>query len=373
MLKSFDLSRINKILLFTVLIGIILHYGREFFVLLSFSGFLAMLMAPVSRWLERHKISRVLSSIISVFIILAVILGVVALLSAQFASIIEELPYIVTGFEEILEKMQFWINDHLGISSDEQVSTLMDKASELMSSAGSFLTDMVTGTFTFIGSFLLVIVFTFLFLLQREKYENFVVKLSNPEKRDETRRIMRQISKVAQQYLGGRLISIFILAILYILGFSVIGLNNAILLGGIAAIITFIPYIGPVLGGLLPFFLAIIAGSFNQALWVVAIISASQLFDNYFIEPYVVGGSVNISPFFAIFILILGGVVWGIAGVILFLPLLGILKIIFENVEGLEPYAYLVGDQKESSTPQKIIELLRSFFSRKRGNSEIHK
>lgn len=365
MLKPFDLSRINRILLFTVLLTIILHYGRELFVLLSFAGMLAMLMAPVSEWLEKRRISRVFSSIISVFIILGVIIFITALLSAQFASIIEELPGIVSGFENMLQEVQTWINDHLGISSEEQFSTFKDKASELMTSAGNFLTVMVKGTFTFVGSFILVMVFTFLFLLQREKYENFIVKLSSPEKRLETRRIMKKISKVAQQYLGGRLISIFILAILYIVGFSLAGLSNAILLGAIAAIVTFIPYIGPVLGGLLPFFMAIISGSFNQAIWVVLVISASQLFDNYFIEPFVVGGSVNISPFFSIFILILGGVVWGIAGIILFLPLLGIIKIIFENVEGLEPYAYLIGDQKDSSATGKIWEKIKSIFPNK--------
>jgi predicted PurR-regulated permease PerM len=127
---------------------------------------------------------------------------------------------------------------------------------------------------------------------------------------------------------------------------------------------TFIPYIGPVLGGFVPFFMAIIGGSFNQAIWVVVIIGLAQLFDNYFIEPYVVGGSVNISPFFTIFILILGGVVWGIAGVILFLPLLGILKIVFENVQGLEPYAYLIGDQKKSNPQDKLLGQMRKLFKK---------
>ena len=99
--------------------------------------------------------------------------------------------------------------------------------------------------------------------------------------------------------------------------------------------------------------MSIIDGSFNQSIWVVIIILLVNVIDHYFIEPYVVGGSVNISPFFTIFVLILGGVVWGIAGIILFLPLSGILKIVFENVEGLQPYASLIGDQRDSSPHEK--------------------
>ena len=190
--------------------------------------------------------------------------------------------------------------------------------------------------------------------------------LHREEKKDEARETIAKISKVAQQYLGGRLISIFILAALYVIGFTIIGLKNAALLSVLAAIFTFIPYVGPLIGGLIPFLMAILGGSFNDGLWVLAILGLAQALDNYFIEPYVVGGSVNISPFFAIFILILGGVVWGIAGVILFLPMLGIFRIIFENVDGLEPYAYLIGDQKDSSAQSNLWSKVKSVFSGKK-------
>ncbi|HLN54583.1 MAG TPA: AI-2E family transporter [Bacteroidales bacterium] len=358
MLRPPDLSRINRILLFVVLSGIILYYGREFFILVAFSGFLAMLMTPVSRRLEKHRFSRILSSLVSVLIIVAVIAGVIMLLSAQIVSLSEDFPRIRSGIEEVIFKIGSWIHNTVGISNE----TLKEQVSDGISSAGGFITGMVTGTFAFIGGFILILVFTFLFLLHREKYENFAVMLYREDKRNDGRRIIGKISKIAQQYLAGRLISIFGLAVLYLLGFSIIGLKNALLLSAIAAIMTFIPYVGPVLGGLVPFFMAIVSGSFHQAVWVVVIISLAQLFDNYFIEPYVVGGSVNISPFFTIFILILGGVVWGIAGVILFLPLLGILKIVFENVEGMEPYAYLIGDQKKLTAQDELWAKLKLLF-----------
>jgi predicted PurR-regulated permease PerM len=360
MLRNPDLSQINKILFFSVLTAVILYFGREFFVLLTFSGFIAMLMAPLSNKLEKRGMSRILSSIISILIIVAIIAGIIVLLSTQVASVSEDFPKIQERFQEFVAKVEIWINEKLGVSSD----TLKSRASDAMGKAGGFITGMVAGVLSFIATLLLVLVFSFLFLLHREKYENFVVMLSREDKKTETRRMISKISKIAQKYLTGRLISIAILGILYLIGFTIIGLKNAILLSGIAALMTFIPYVGPVIGGIIPVFLALVSGSINQALWVIVIISLAQLFDNYVIEPLVVGGSVNISPFFTIFILILGGVLWGIAGVILFLPILGILKIVFENVEDLHPYAYLIGDQRSKSATGKLWSRFKGIFSK---------
>jgi predicted PurR-regulated permease PerM len=366
MLKPVELKRINNILLFAILISIVLYFGRQLFVLIIFAGFLATLMTPVSNKLENIRMSRVFSSLVSVLIIVIVIAGIIMLLSAQIANVIKDFPQIKSGLEKLIGDIQSWLAESMGLSLEEQSETIKKQISGAMSSAGTFVAGMVMGTFAFIGSFILVLVFIFLFLLHREKYENFVVMLYRQEKKREAKEIIEQVSKVAQQYLGGRLISILILAILYLIGFLLIGLENAALLAAITAIMTFIPYVGPVIGGLVPFFMAIIGGSFNQALWVIVIISAAQVFDNYYIEPYVVGGSVSISPFFTIFILILGGVFWGIAGVILFLPLLGILKIIFENVEELEPYAFMIGNQSDSKGTNGIWLKLKEWFSRKK-------
>jgi predicted PurR-regulated permease PerM len=190
--------------------------------------------------------------------------------------------------------------------------------------------------------------------------------LSPEDKRDETNEMINKISKIAQQYLTGRIVAAFIIGILYIIGFSIIGLKDGLILSAIAALVTIIPYVGALLGGLIPFFMTFINGTLEQSLWVVIIISLVNIIDHYFIEPYIVGGSVSISPFFTILILILGGVIWGLAGIILFLPLLGILKIIFENVEGLQPYAYLIGDQRTTSAHAEIWSKIKALFSKRK-------
>ena len=362
MLPHPGLARINKILLFAILMSVVLYFGRDFFKLISFAGLLAMLMTPVSNKLEIHRVSRVFSSFLSVLIIVAVFSGAIILLTAQIGNIGKELPQILLRYEELKSDIQSWINTSLGISTEQ----LRVHTSDVFSNAGSFLASMVKSTFTFIGSLFLVLVFIFLFLMQRNKYENFVVMLYREEKRNQARDMIDKISKVAQQYLTGRLVAALLMGILLLIGFSVIDLKNAVLLSIIVAIMTIIPYVGALIGGLVPLLISFINGSLNQSVWVIIIILVVNVIDHYFIEPYLVGGSVNISPFFTIFVLILGGLVWGIAGIILFLPLSGIIKIVFEKVEGLQPYASLIGDHSDYSKPGNIWSKLKGMFSRRK-------
>jgi predicted PurR-regulated permease PerM len=362
MLPHPGLARINKILLFVILISIVLYFGRGFFILISFSGLLAMLMAPLSNNLENRGVSRVISSVISVLIIVIFFSMVILLVSAQIGNIGKELPLILLRYEEIKLDIQRWVNDSLGLSSQQ----LRVHASDVFNNAGSFLTNFIKSTIAFIGSLFLVLVFIFLFLMQRNKYESFVVMLYKEEKRNKAREMIGKISRVAQQYLTGRLVAGCIMGILFLIGFLIVGLKNSVILALIVAIMTVIPYVGVLIGGLVPFFISLIDGSLNQSISVVIIIMAVNTIDHYFIEPYVVGGSVNISPFFTIFVLILGGLIWGIAGIILFLPLSGIIKIVFENVEGLQPYASLIGDQRESAVHKNTWSQIKGIFSRRK-------
>lgn len=366
MLKPISLPRVNNILIFGILTCVILYFGREFFVLIMFSGFLAMLMTPLSNKFEKKGIKRKVTALISILIIIGIISLLIILLSAQILSMAQEIPKIKSEFSDLISNVQNWISNVMKINVEQQVNTLKDHASDAIGTASGFLAGVVKGSFSFVGKALVVLIFTFLFLLHREKYQNFVVMLYDADKRKEAREMIDKVSKISEQYLIGRMFAIFIIAVLNIIGFLIIGLKNGILLASIAALMAIIPYIGPLIGGIVPFIMAMIEGSFNQAFEVLIVVLVVNMVDHYFIEPYVVGGSVNISPFFSILVLIAGYLFWGIAGVVLFLPLLGIIKIVCENVEGLHPYAYLIGDQEDSSAHEKIVAKLKSIFGKKK-------
>jgi predicted PurR-regulated permease PerM len=156
--------------------------------------------------------------------------------------------------------------------------------------------------------------------------------------------------------------SILINASLYAIGLSLVGIQNAILLAGVAALLTIIPYVGTVLGGLFPVLMALVTeDSIQPALWAAGVLFFIQTVDNYFIEPNIVGGEVNLSALTTIVTLIVGGLIWGVVGMILFLPMMGIFKIICDHVKVLEPLGHLIGEpggKKPSKVKRWIQEKL---------------
>jgi predicted PurR-regulated permease PerM len=183
------------------------------------------------------------------------------------------------------------------------------------------------------------------------------------DKRDKAQHIIEDSSQVAQQYLTGRGILMLILAVEYSIGLMIVGLHNAIFISVLAALLSIIPYVGNIIGGALALLMALVqsAGS-GTIIGVLIVFTFSQVLENYVLEPLVVGAEVDIHPFFTIVIIVIGGLIWGIAGMILAIPILAILKIIFSNIESLHPYAYLIGDTRKKKK-SAFIDKIKGWFS----------
>ena len=200
------------------------------------------------------------------------------------------------------------------------------------------------------GDTLLALVYIFCLLHYRDKFWEFLLRLFPTEEHTKVARIVNATSDVARKYLWGRLILIFILAVLYGIGFVIIGLQNALFLALIAAIFTFVPYIGPLIGFVFPLLVALASQNvLTLVLGVLAVYLVAQFVESYILEPMIVGSEVNLNPFFTILAIVVGGLMWGVPGMILGIPILGIVRIILENIEPLRPYAFLLGEQQESS------------------------
>lgn len=345
-MRSTRLSTINKVLLFGTLIFLILFYGQFIIVPIMFSTLLAMLLAPLARFLEKNKVNRLFSSIICTLVILLSFLFLFSLIIAEVLTLADDFPLIQSKFKNMVQDIQNKVHLWFNIPPEKQIIFLDQQASNLMNYAAEAITEFLGRLTSSLGSALLILALSFLFLMQRDRYEKFIINLyENPEN---TKRVLRQISKVAQKYLIGRFISIIILAIIYTIGFLITGIKNPILLAAFAAFLSIIPYIGTFIGGLLPFLVTIITEPhWIPAIWVIVIIIFGQLFDDYYIEPYIVGGKVDLYPAPSLIILIVGGYVWGLSGLILSIPMLAIVKIIFDHIESLKTYTLIIGGNRE--------------------------
>lgn len=352
------LERINQNLLFIILIAVVLWFGKPFLVPLMLGALLAMLMAPVCRSLDERGFPRAASGAVCIFILLIAIAGMLAVIIAQIASFAENMTQLQNKAKDLFSEVQNFIEQQLLIKKEKQDVIVQDQVQN-GSATGGMAAYILTSFTSTITTLVLMLVYTFLFLYGKEKFETFFVRLYHNEDTDKVKTIVGKISMVGQKYLAGRAMSITILATLYSIALLIIGVENAILLGGIAALLTIIPYVGSTVGGMFPFVMALITeDSFHPAFMVAASIILIQTIDNYFIEPNVVGGEVNLSAFASILSIIAGGLIWGVAGMILFIPMVGILKIVFDHVEPLKPLGYIIGDGNEKK-PSRFREFLK--------------
>lgn len=354
--------RANQYLLFIMLTGVVMHYGAPFLIPIVFAALLSMLMAPACRKFESWGFNRSLATLSCILILILVVAGVAFIVSTQLSTFLENISEIQARGKELLEKIQGYVQEHIGITPEKQEAIVREQARKSNQASGSMATKLLGGITATLSGMILTLVVTFLMIYNKEQFESFFLRLFADKDTDRVKTITEQVTNVSQHYLTGRAMSVMIDATLYSIGLLIVGVKNAILLGCIASMLTVIPYVGTVLGGLIPVTMALLTQDVQTALWTAVVLVTIQTIDNYFIEPNVVGGQVNLSALSSILGILLGGLIWGIAGMILFLPILGIVKIICDHVPELKPIGYLLGEpggEKPSRTREWIMNKLK--------------
>lgn len=342
-----------------------IHYARTFLVPLAYAAIFAMLLWPIARKMESWGLNQKLADLLAVLLLVAVVVGVVSLLSNQIESFAKDFPQLKQTFLEKFNKAQEFISEKFGITEQRQ-QNLLEQGKGGASSAGK---SFAAAFFNTIAQSLLMLVYIFLLLLYRTRFKNFILQYVSDERKEKAHQVILTSAHVAKSYLGGRLLLMLILAVAYCTGLSIIGLEQAIFFGVLAAILGIIPFVGNVLGALPPLAMALINQGTTAALGVIILFTIVQLIENYLLEPLVVGKKVDLNAFFAIAIVVLGEIIWGISGAILAMPFLGIAKIIFDNIKPLKPIGYLVGEDQEGDEDSKdmsdkMVDKVKSIFSK---------
>ena len=357
------LQRINLFLALLVLVTVVLYFGQPLLTPLFLGALFAMLMAPLCRRLDKRT-GRALSSTICTLIVMASLMVIFAVGAWQIAVFVEDLPLIRERCSELLGTIKSWVYERFSITPTKQENLASKQLNKLNESTTGYATKMLGSLTSAATTVVLSLLFTFLFLYNKERYESFFVRLFKEQEPGKVKAIVAKISQVSEQYLLGRTYSIVILFVCYTIGLFVIGIKNALLLAAVASLLTIIPYAGTIVGSIFPIMMAIVTeDSFQPVLWTAVLMIVIQMVDNYFIEPNVVGGEVNLSAMATIVIIVCGGLIWGVAGTILFIPLLGIVKIVCDNVEPLKPYGFLVGDPS-GNKPSGISAWISGLFKK---------
>lgn len=346
----FSIRRANRLLIFLFLLFAGLYFARTFLVPVSLAVLLAMLMSGLANRLERWKLSRGLSTTICTLILVVSFAGTVFFVTDEVAEFANDLPKLKERAEENLGSMQDYVAQRWSISSQKQDAFVKGRSSSLLDGVSAVIQSILGLIADVLRYFVLISVYVFLMLFYRDRFYLFLLRLMPDNRQQYAREVTEKSTAIAEKYLAGRLMLTVILFGLYALGFTLIGLEHAMFMAMIGAVMGIIPIVGTIIGGLIPVAMAFITGSSATALGAIGVFLVAQIIENYVLTPLVVGSKVNLNPLFTIMAVILGGALWGAIGMIVFIPFLGMIKIVCDNVTSLQPFGLLIGKESKHTT-----------------------
>lgn len=360
-MKATLLDKSIKVLLLVLLSFTLLYYGKPFLVPFLIASLLAMLVLPLCMKLEK-KMHRGLAVLLSISVLLVAICIIVSVFAWQLSDIAEKAPQIQENISQKIVQLKAFVTNTLGIPEQKQQQILQQQQQSSTGRLSSMLTGFFSSFGSFLADFIIVIVYIFLFLLFREHIEKFLMKLIPQQEQKVARETMHDVRMVAQKYLTGLAIMIACLWIMYSIGFSIAGVENAIFFAILCGLLEIVPFVGNLVGVSFTLLMSLAQGG-NMGMFIGILITYGvvQFVQTYLLEPMVVGREISINPVFTILGLVGGEILWGIPGMILALPLLGIFKIICDHIGPLKPYGFLIGDDKNRgpSVAEKIKNVIK--------------
>lgn len=332
------LDYVYKLMVVTGLTILAIILCRDIVIPMAFAVFLSVVMLPLVKRIERRTGPT--------FAVIVVVVGGMILFGLLAWLLVNQIIYLVNDLPNLQEKANTFI-DHvkglmwtqLNMGQTERNQMVQD----FLKSVSMYLGDFLVTTSNTLATFVQIPIYMFLLLIYRDKFNLFFLSLL--PKDDDEMMWKKEIEDVTQGYITGLLLVTLIVSALNTIGLLFLGIKHAIFFGILSGVLTIIPYVGIFIGALLPTLMALIT---KDSLWyaagVVAVFAVVQFLEGNFITPRITGSKVSINALAAIIALLLGGKILGIAGMILAVPAIGILKIVLAYSHRLKPFVILLGD-----------------------------
>ncbi|MBE8714702.1 AI-2E family transporter [Sphingobacterium hungaricum] len=335
-------------LLALVLILLLMYATQSVLVPLLFAILISIMLYPLARFFERLRFGRAFSAILCVLIAIAIISAIMWFIVHQSIIIGKDAVSIKEKVLSVFEGLQTWLQTQFGIERTEMMDKMREQSNKALENAGS----VVSTTFGSIGSTLagvvLVPLFAFFLLYYRDFFREFFFKAFKSSPQSKVDSTLNRIYEVVQSYLLGLVTVMGIVAVLNTAGLMALGIDYAWFFGTLASLLMLLPYIGIAIGSILPALFALaVKDSAWYALGVVAWFQVVQFLEGNIITPNIVGSKVSINPLMAIISILLGGMLFGLSGLILALPLTATIKVIFDSIPSMEAFGFLIGEPEK--------------------------
>jgi len=365
MLKNYPVP--VRIALYLFIIVLFFHAAisaRDFLYPVVLGLLLGYLLYPVTCFFEKYGIPRIPASILSIIIFLGVVGAIVFFIYKQAGNLLNDFPLFKQRALGNIDKLEQIIEEEFGITNLRLTEFLRIRTKYLFETGSDFLNNFFTTTAGTVFRLGILPVYIFLFLYYRTKLAYFILKMVKYEKKLTAIKVLKEFSTVVSRYMGGIFTVVLILCFINTGAMIVIGIDYPVIFGITSALFAFIPYFGTLIGGSIPFLFAILTGSSPAiALKVAIAYLIIHSIENNILTPNIVGSNLRLNPMVIIIGIIAAGMIWGIPGMFAIVPLLAMFNILSENVDNLNPYAFLFG---VSGTRRHAItvENVKKFISR---------
>jgi predicted PurR-regulated permease PerM len=341
-------------------VAFVISAWRDLITPLMMAFFLAILLLPVYRFLRKRRFPEILAITCSIILAALVVAGVVWFFSMQVSGLVRDFPQIQENLNSHWQQLSNWINRKTNFSGEQQLELLRNQSNKLMENAGSVMGGAavsLSSVFIFVG---LLPIYTFLVLYYKDLLLRFTFFWFRKEDHARVADAVKEMEVIIKSYLVGLLIQITYMTVLLGGILMIIGIKHALLIGVIFAILNLIPYIGALIGNIIGVLLTLTS---SQELWpvitVLAVIAAVQFLDNNILMPRIVGGKVRINALVSLVGVVIGGMLAGVAGMFLSLPVMAVLKIIFDRTEAFRHWGVVLGDERPKASPMSFRKLTR--------------
>ncbi len=326
---------------------------RPFLVPLLVSVLLSILVSPITFQLEEKGIKKTPAIVITLIMFLGLIAGVLYISFIQISDMIDMWPSFYEKANVMFRDLKIWASQTFGLETRSQMNDLENMSAQLIQNNGSSALATTTAILTDLA---LIPLYMFFMLYYRTFFCNFLYNLLGENEKKRVNRILFRIYDVIHNYLAGLFTVMVIVGAMNTLSLLAFGIQYAVFFGFFAALLLLIPYIGVIIGSSLPIMMALVTKeSPMYAVGVGSVFVFIQFLEGNFITPYVVGSKISINPLMAIVALLLGGMMWGVSGMVLALPMIAILKVIFDHSERLQAFGYVLGEPIGDETDSFLV------------------
>jgi predicted PurR-regulated permease PerM len=341
-------EKLSLVLVGLIALGYLIVLGKDLIDPLIFGFLFAILLLPVCNFFEsKLRFHRSIAAFVSILLLVAFIGSILYLVGSQISKLADDWPMLKKQVGQSIEDLRSWVENSFHINMEKQMDYVHDATNKLMSSSSSVIGTTLGAVSSLLLFYSFILIFTFLILLYRRLLLRFLVWVFSEENSAIVYDIVQNVQNILRKYILGLLLEMVVVATIACTAFLLIGVKYAMLLGLIVGLFNIVPYVGIFTALFLSSLITLATGNVRDVLSVIVSVIALHAIDSNVLLPTIVGSKVRLNALISFLGIVIGEMIWGLSGMFLAIPVIAILKIIFDRIESLKPWGFLLGGAYE--------------------------